>query len=55
MTATSLGPGLTEVLVFGGSVKWPLLKGNTIAETTILKFGEQLLHVVHAAMATIVL
>ena len=46
ITATSLGPGLTEVLVFGG-----LSEGDPIAETTILRFGEQLL--VHVAMATI--
>ncbi len=40
ITATSLGPGLTEVLVFGGRrEKW----GVEIAETTILRFGEQLL------------
>ncbi len=49
ITATSLGPGLTEVLVFGGKQK---VGGNAIAETTILRFGEQLL--VHVAMATIV-
>ena len=49
ITATSLGPGLTEVLVFGGQRKW---MGDAIAETTILRFGEQLL--VHVAMATIV-
>ncbi len=47
ITATSLGPGLTEVLVFGGSRE---RLGRPIAETTILRFGEQLL--VHVAMAT---
>ena len=53
ITATSLGPGLTEVLVFGGSVQWPLYTLYTpVSETTILRFGEQLL--VHVAMATIV-
>ncbi len=41
ITATSLGPGLTEVLVFGG--RWE-------NHSTILRFGEQLL--VHVAMAT---
>ncbi len=46
ITATSLGPGLTEVLVFGG---W-LENDSVVAETTILRFGEQLL--VHVAMAT---
>ncbi|XP_064393408.1 uncharacterized protein LOC135340916 isoform X2 [Halichondria panicea] len=35
ITATSLGPGLTEVLVFGGSRE---LLGDPIAETTILRF-----------------
>ena len=50
ITATSLGPGLTEVLVFGG--KHNTLFGYATAETTILRFGEQLL--VHVAMATIV-
>ncbi len=49
ITATSLGPGLTEVLVFGGKRE---ALGDTIAETTILRFGEHLL--VHVAMATIV-
>ena len=49
ITATSLGPGLTEVLVFGGKWEW---WGDAIARTTILRFGEQLL--VHVAMATIV-
>ncbi len=49
ITATSLGPGLTEVLVFGGLQKVGV---DVIAETTILRFGEQLL--VHVAMATIV-
>ncbi len=36
-TATSLGPGLTEVLMFGGERKF---KEDPIAETTILRFGE---------------
>ncbi len=47
ITATSLGPGLTEVLVFGGIMLETI---GTVAETTILRFGEQLL--VHVAMAT---
>ncbi len=49
ITATSLGPGLTEVLVVGGRRE---MFADAIAETTILRFGEQLL--VHVAMATIV-
>ncbi len=48
ITATSLGPGVTEVLVFGGEQE----DDTTVAETTILRFGEQLL--VHVAMATTV-
>ena len=41
MTATSLGRGLTEVLMFGGRMKWgPAL--NAIAETTVLRFGMEL-------------
>ncbi len=36
-TATSLGPGLTEVLMFGGR---RTNGGANIAETTILRFGE---------------
>ena len=43
LTATSLGPGLTEVLMFGGCLKWD---GDPIAETTILRFGEGV-HTVH--------
>ena len=38
ITATSLGPGLTEVLMFGGEVEG--LSGDLIAETIILRFGE---------------
>ncbi len=37
LTVTSLGPGLTEVLLFGGhQIAW----GDAIAETRILRFGE---------------
>ncbi len=39
LTATNLGPGLTEVLMFGGK---QMRKGASIAETTILRFGEGL-------------
>ena len=47
ITATSLGPGLTEVLMFGGMLE--LLGGAPIAETTILRFGEGVdtVHVLH--------
>ena len=40
ITATVLGPGLTEVLVFGGKLKW---SGDPIAETTIMRFGERVI------------
>ena len=36
LTATSLGPGLTEVLLFGGEK----LGGDRVAETIILRFGK---------------
>ena len=39
ITATSLGPGLTEVLVFGGKLKW---SGEFIAKTIIMRFGERI-------------
>ena len=40
ITATRVGPGLTEVLIFGGSrMPQPSAK-DSIAETTILRFGE---------------
>ena len=39
ITATSLGQGLTEVLMLGGIQKLEL-GGDPIAETTILRFGE---------------
>ena len=38
ITATSLGPGLTEVLLFGGRLEY---WGDLVAETTILIFGER--------------
>ncbi len=38
-TATGLRPGLAEVLLLGG--RWER-KGDNIAETTILRFGEEL-------------
>ena len=37
ITATSLGPGLSEVVMFGGQLKY---WGDPIAETTVLRFGE---------------
>ena len=46
VTATWLGPGLTEVLMFGGCQEWPDNWENEeeftpIADTTILRFGER--------------
>ncbi len=38
-TATSLGPGLTEVLVFGGRSAWKMFEPH-MSETTLLRFGE---------------
>ena len=37
LTATSLGPGLSEALLFGGQ---QTILGDPLAETTILRFGE---------------
>ena len=42
ITATSLGPGLTEVLVFGGE---QTLGGSPIIETTLLRFGNEFVFV----------
>ena len=44
-TATNLGQGLTEVLMFGGFLEWPENAKTAddlkpVAETTILRFGE---------------
>ena len=40
ITACKLAPGLAEVLMFGGRVKW---LDDPIANTTILTFGEGML------------
>ena len=45
ITATSLGPGLTEVLMFGGVL------GGPFAETTILRFGEGVLYCTRFAIS----
>ena len=37
MTASKLAPGLTEILMFGGRVKW---QDDPITNTTILTFGK---------------
>jgi len=38
LTATRLGPGLTEVLMFGGRRQYGIY--TNIADTVILRFGE---------------
>ena len=45
LTAFSLGPGLTEVTVFGGSAEPPAGSDETLpklADTTLLQFSELL-------------
>ena len=45
VTALSLGPGRTQVIMFGGCPKWEWGKTDNVqqklAETTVLEFGEQ--------------
>ena len=36
----TLSPGITEVVLFGGSTANPPTFGTTIAETTVLRFGK---------------
>ena len=47
-TALSLGPGRTQVTMFGGSPKWEHGKSldaqQKLAKTTVLDFGEQNTH-----------
>ena len=47
-TALSLGPGRTQVTMFGGCPKWESGKSHTTlqkqAKTTVLDFGEQNTH-----------
>ena len=46
LTAFSLGPGLTEVTVFGGSAEPPTRSVETLpklADTTLLQFSEWLI------------
>ena len=44
VTAFSLGPGRTQVTMFGGCPKWEMGKSldalPKLAETTVLEFGE---------------
>ena len=36
----TLSPGITEVVLFGGSTANPTIFGTIIAETTVLRFGK---------------
>ena len=38
--AYSLSPGLTEIVIFGGTTRCPKNTGDFIADTTVLRFGE---------------
>ena len=38
--AYSLSPGITEIVIFGGSTRHPPKIGDFIADTTVLRFGE---------------
>jgi len=44
VTAFGLGPGRTQVTMFGGCPKWEVEKSHDaqpkLAETTVLEFGE---------------
>ena len=36
----SLSPGITEIVIFGGTTTYPPNIGDVIADTTVLRFGE---------------
>ena len=38
--AYSLSPGITEIVIFGGTTRYPPIIGDFIADTTVLRFGE---------------
>ena len=38
--AYHLCPGVTEIVIFGGSTKYLPNTGNFIADTTVLRFGK---------------
>ena len=38
--AYSLSPGITEIVIFGGTTRYPANICNFIADTTVLRFGE---------------
>ena len=38
--AYSLNPGITEIVLFGGTTRFPTTTDDFIADTTVLRFGE---------------
>ena len=38
--AYSLSPGITEIVIFGGTTRFPSNTGDVIADTTVLRLGE---------------
>ena len=54
-TALSLGPGWTQVTMFGGCPKWEWGKSldaqQKLAKTTVLEFGEQNTHIIIHSLA----
>ena len=38
--AYSLNPGITEIVIFGGTTRYPAKIDDFIADTTVLRFGE---------------
>ena len=40
VAAYSLNPGITEIVIFGGTTRYPPKTGDLIADTTILRFRE---------------
>ena len=40
VAAFSLSPGITEVVIFGGTTSFPDEDDNDIADTRVLRFGE---------------
>ena len=38
--AYSLSPGITEIVIFGGTATFPPNTGDYLADTTVLRFGE---------------
>ena len=38
--AYSLSPGITEIVIFGGTTRHPANTDTFIADTTVLRFGE---------------